>query len=967
MSYFIDNKNNFELEPENGNGLRECQLGAIWALKSHLTTSSKEIASLISMPTGSGKTALMMAACFELGLGKVLIVVPSKILRRQIYEQFKSLQILKNCGCLPPEIPVLNVYEVEKRQFSKEQWKQLLDNYDVIVAHPNSISPYYQNLTPIPPELIDAVFIDEAHHEPAPTWQALNKFYTDKIRVFLTATPFRRDRKRMRAKLIYHYSIEKALDAGILRPIQYKAEQAGLQATKSNEALLQSALEVFKKEREINKNSAILIRTDRIKDADNLSQMYKKAGLNVDVIHSERSANVNSQLVKKVIEGKLDGLVCVGIASEGLDIATLKVAVLHATPRSIPYTIQFLGRISRQPDSQAGPATLVANRDEVRGEVSRLYKSDEAWRQLIPQIIDEQMAKARHYRSSHARENDFQMPELNVFFSALVYETFDDFNYENDFNMDSGSPFEILHVEQKSPDSPLIIVTAHDKPLEWTSRTIYAEDLLDVHIFYHITESNLLYELTTSELALKSFKKNLIKKDLRRISHGRLYKTLSKFNQSEYIMVGMKNAVLHGASHPSYKTIIGKGVQSTVRASEGRVFSTGHALLRLDDENTWGLATKRGRVWAMKRGTAEEFELWCDKLTQLIEDDAVITSLPGLSFLASSTPINNIDELPLAIIPDDLFFRAHSTTIDISGRDPLRNYIPIIEPISFEKNEDSNILKCKLILGDYECKLFMNFNSRNLWKVIADENILIKAGMSENNVIEGDLSEILNDHPPSLVMPNGGIIEGRNKITPNNTIEELPNTIWKEKDWGNCCIKSEKYVDNPVPGEYPVINETIRLIKPEFNSDSDIVILDDGSHEVSDLIWFQITKKIVNFIHCKASIKMSPGCRKRDCDVLFAQAMRSIHWVSSITLIDRLKDRLQGNSKIILGNQNTFDSISKNYKINEYEFNIILAQPGFKISQVSDRNRANNNVYELAIPTYERILGSLAELQIWGT
>jgi len=75
MSYFIDNKNYFELEPENGNGLRECQLGAIWALKSHLTTSSKEIASLISMPTGSGKTALMMAACFELGLGKVLIVI----------------------------------------------------------------------------------------------------------------------------------------------------------------------------------------------------------------------------------------------------------------------------------------------------------------------------------------------------------------------------------------------------------------------------------------------------------------------------------------------------------------------------------------------------------------------------------------------------------------------------------------------------------------------------------------------------------------------------------------------------------------------------------------------------------------------------------------------------------------------------------------------------------------------------
>ncbi|WP_440881153.1 DEAD/DEAH box helicase family protein [Tenacibaculum sp. C7A-26P2] len=72
MSFFIENKELFKLQPEEGNGLRKCQLGAIWALKSHYTTSSNDIASLISMPTGSGKTALMMATCFELNLQKIL-------------------------------------------------------------------------------------------------------------------------------------------------------------------------------------------------------------------------------------------------------------------------------------------------------------------------------------------------------------------------------------------------------------------------------------------------------------------------------------------------------------------------------------------------------------------------------------------------------------------------------------------------------------------------------------------------------------------------------------------------------------------------------------------------------------------------------------------------------------------------------------------------------------------------------
>jgi hypothetical protein len=76
---------------------------------------------------------------------------------------------------------------------------------------------------------------------------------------------------------------------------------------------------------------------------------------------------------------------------------------------------------------------------------------------------------------------------------------------------------------------------------------------------------------------------------------------------------------------------------------------------------------------------------------------------------------------------------------------------------------------------------------------------------------------------------------------------------------------------------------------------------------------------------------------------------------------------LQRNSKIILGNQITFNLISKNFKVNEYELNIISAQPGFKISQVSDRNRANNNIYKSAIMIYERIFGYRAKLEIWGT
>lgn len=967
MSYFIDHFNDFVLEPPHKNGLRECQLGAIWALKSHFTSSSTEIASLISMPTGAGKTALMMGACFELKISKILIVVPSTVLRRQISEQFRSLNVLKEIGCIPSELPQVNVYEVVNRFSSRSEWEQISRDNDVIVAHPNSISPYFKNLTPIPKDLIDAVFVDEAHHEPAPTWKALNEYYSEIKRVFFTATPFRRDKRRMEAKLIYHYSLGRALDAMILRPVNFEGVNYGIDNNNSDKLLIQKAKEVYSLEKQINPNSSIIIRTDRIEEANDLADKYTHAGLKIGVVHSRLSDNSNAKIIQAVRTGELDGFVCVGIASEGLDIPSLKVAVLHATPKTIPYTLQFLGRISRQATGQIGSATLIANIDEVKGEVGKLYKSDKAWGKLLPQIIDQQIIQAPHYRSKLLSETSFQMPEINVFFSALVYETTEDFNYEDDFDTESGSPFNILLVEQQNEESPLIIITTYDKPVEWANRSIFIYDTLDIHIFYYNSESHLLFELTTSELALKSFKKKLIRANIKKLPHGKLYRTLSEFNQNNYIMVGLRNSSMRGLSHPSYKTLLGSNVQAAVRVSEGRVFSAGHALLRFDNENIWGIATSTGRVWAMKRGTIEEFQSWCDKLANLINFGNDISNLPGLSFLARSIAINSIDDCPIAIIPNDLFFRAYSIVIQIFGQEQLYNCIPIIYPIAF--NKGTGVLKCELKLESQNFELIMNYQDSTLWTIHSNRAISIRADKNENDVIIDSLENVLNEYPPSLIMRDGSVIEGRNQIFPNRDLESLPDEIWITKDWTNCLITAERYQPRPISGSYPVINQTIDFILENFKGENDLLILDDGSHEIADLVWFQGIMKRINFIHCKASSRATAGCREKDSDVLYAQAIRSINWVCSPLLIERLKERLgrDGNTQLISGEQEILDEIFRSFKINDWDYNIILAQPGFLISQVSNKGRKNNNVYELTIAMYERILGGSANLEIWGS
>ena len=249
--------------------------------------------------------------------------------------------------------------------------------------------------------------------------------------------------------------------------------------------------------------------------------------------------------------------------------------------------------------------------------------------------------------------------------------------------------------------------------------------------------------------------------------------------------------------------------------------------------------------------------------------------------------------------------------------------------------------------------------------MISDTIISIRVEKNENNVFVDTLQEVLNDYPMSLIMPNGDVIEGKNRIVPNREIEYIPSSAWVSKDWYNCLITAERYSVSAPNTRLPVMNKTIELIQPDLDMNRDLLIFDDRANEIADLLWFSSGNRTISLIHCKASTKSNPGCRKADCDVLFAQALRSIHWVSNPELLSRLEERMQTYSHIILGSQTTFDEIKENFRINEWNYKIILAQPGFKHNQVSNRDRQNNNVYELAIPVYERIKGCMAELEIW--
>lgn len=326
-----DNKVNYVTENSSKNvkGLRQAQLGAVFAIRAHCIVS-KEAATVV-MPTGTGKTETMITTIVAEQCRRVFILVPSDLLRVQTVENCVKFGILKDIGVIDQRAKYPNVLCLKSQPKTKDELKEMLDSANIIVSTAKLISRFdieYMNMLS---SKCDVLIVDEAHHIEANRWNQIKSFFRDKRILQFTATPFRNDGKKLDGDIIYNFPLSMAQEQGYFQKINFKPI-IEYDEEKGDYAIAQAAVKQLKSDLENGFNHIILVRTKGVQRAKQLFEniyAHYFAQYNPVLIIGEMTVLEKKLNMEALKTGKSQIVVCVDMFGEGIDIPNLKIAAIH--------------------------------------------------------------------------------------------------------------------------------------------------------------------------------------------------------------------------------------------------------------------------------------------------------------------------------------------------------------------------------------------------------------------------------------------------------------------------------------------------------------------------------------------------------------------------------------------------------------------------------------------------------------
>jgi hypothetical protein len=845
------------------------------------------------MPTGTGKTTVLMTVAFLLRAERVLVLTPSRLVREQIAENFSLLADLKKIGALAMDVRTPRVFATDGLIGTDEAWEDLRQ-YDVVVATVPSVSPRDGAVPEAPADLFDVVLVDEAHHAPARTWSRLLDLLRGAKQILFTATPFRRDEKEIRGKFVFTYDLRRAHQDRVFGDIAY--EPVSREGAESIDVAIARATERrFQQDRDNGLEHLVMVRTDSLRRAKELKAIYDAStNLRLAFVNGQHTLKHVKGIIQELNAGMVDGIVCVNMFGEGFNLPRLKIAAVHSPHRSLAVTLQFIGRFARAGMPGIGSATFLAEPTESSEELGELYETGAVWRDIVRNLAEarvEAEVRTREILDSFDIEatpdmDDFSLYTIRPYFHAKVFAAPDgvDLRASPEFP----NTLQVIFVGRSEPHGAAVYLTRESLRSAWSSDERFTNIAYDMFVFHENRAAGLLFICASRRHAAlySRLARKLVGGRPRPLSHSSISRALNDLEAAEFFSIGMRKRNKLGQVE-SYRMISGPSADKAIQESDGRLFDRGHCFgkaLQEGSEVTIGVSTA-SKVWSNTYDRIPELLDWCDGVANRIASGRKPVTGSRIDLLSSGEELQRV---PAGVI-------AMSWGADVFREAPV---------CQWERQDgaaiEGNLLDCALdIVDSQEGSVTFSIRDgemewRGVFAIGVGELFAPLGGQETELLVRGryedvKIAEYLNEMLPTFYCADLASIEGTSLYRVPENLEPFGDDGVESVDWGGAGVDITR--EKPGPGAGRSIFEWLR--ERLVQSDAGVVFCDDGSGEMADFIALSETPggPRVAMFHCKASGGRRPGNRVEDLYEVCGQAVKSSVWMRPDHLLARLRYR----------------------------------------------------------------------------
>ena len=948
-------------------GLRGPQFGALHKAIGHWEMSDEP--ATIVMPTGTGKTETMLAITTHERLEKLLVIVPNSPLREQIAGKFVSLGVLKQCEFLAPDALYPVVGTMEKSLHTASDVDEFFGRCNVIVATIQIINACSESAKRYIARVCSHLFIDEAHHVQAATWESFRRLFEDKHVLQFTATPYRGDGKHVDGKVIFNYPLRRAQEEGYFKPLHFRPV-IEFNVDKSDETIARAALAQLAADSQAGYVHVVMARTNTIAHAKEITSIYQRLApeLCPQFVYSKMGESEKREKLRLLQSGESRVVICVDMLGEGFDLPELKIAALHKIHKGLAVTIQFIGRFTRvKSNANLGDATVIANLGDpdVDKSVNGLYGENADWNVLLPRLsmgaANSQEQKSEFFSDFVALNGEeliFPLQNVNPKMSTVVYRCECD-----DWNV---SEIEGLIGQRRLHLTPVIntrskvgfFVVKEQADVDWADMRDLRDSSFVLYLFHFDCNSKLLYiHCSTTGSLHEELAKAIAGDEVELIRGEEIFRALHGINQLILMNLGLKHSLSRAVR---FSMFVGPDIKAglaqanTEGKQKSNLFGRGY---ESGDKASLGCSTK-GRVWAYQTAAdMEEWMRWCHQIGKKLTDGSISVDRIFDNLIVPRPVTKRPNSVPIGIEWSEFFLGREEDHVyfDVAGEE-----VPFYEVgLELCHHDISLPLRFRVFTSNNSVEYEVHWHDNSVeFLPITDQSVSVRLAKRTKS-----LSEWFQEEPPIFRFENGDyLIYNEFCEIPRDLRHPFDTTKIEAWDWTGVDLKKEsqkefKFSDSI---QFHVIRE---LDKVGHDPEYDVIFDDDTAYEAADVVCLKVAgdRLMVDLFHCKFSSELNAGARVADLYAVCGQAQSSTHWKGDVAaLLEHLRLReikfqrnTNGISRFERGDMTRLREIIREARYLNADFRIFIVQPGLSKSKAA-RNQSIRDLLattELALQT----------------